>query len=94
MGHGSYKASKGLIRVDVQVHNNKVSEIQISGDFFMYPEDYLWKLEEVLIGTPAIRDKILAKIQKFYKKTSLLTPGVTSEDFTEAILRAIKNVSS
>ena len=89
MGEGSYKASKGLIRVKVHVENDKIKNIRISGDFFMYPEDELWKLEDTLVGTSIEKEEILLKIRQFYKRTSLLTPGVNPEDFTEAVMRAV-----
>jgi len=88
VGEGSYKAAKGLIRVKVQVEADEIREVTISGDFFMYPEDELWKLERILVGTNTDRAKILSKIRNFYEKTKILTPGVIPEDFTEAIMRA------
>jgi len=89
MGEGSYKAAKGLIKVRVQVEADKIKDVTISGDFFMYPEDELWKLERSLLGTSVEREKILLKIRQFYEKTNLLTPGVNPEDFTEAVMRGV-----
>ena len=86
---GSYKAAKGLIRVRAEVRLGQLSEVQISGDFFMYPEDGLWDLEQTLVGTEVSRDKILSKIKAFYKIGNILTPGVVPEDFVEAIFRTI-----
>ena len=91
IGNGSFKASKGLIRVKIQVENKKLTSIIISGDFFMYPEDGLWKLENNLVGTSINKTKILSKIRRFYEETNLLTPGVNPEDFMEAIMRSIKS---
>lgn len=88
---GSYKAAKGLIRIKAIVDANKIEEIQIAGDFFMYPEDKLWELERNLVGTSIQRSDIIAKIQSFYEQTELLTPGVVPEDFAEAIVRAISS---
>jgi len=86
---GTYKAAKGLIRIKIKTELGCLSEVKISGDFFMYPEDELWKLENTLKGTDISRDKILAKIQKFYRDKKILSPGVTPEDFTEAIIKAV-----
>ncbi len=91
---GSYKAAKGLIRVKARVESGKLGEIQIAGDFFMYPEDQLWELERSLVGTCITRDKILSKVKAFYKDLNIVTPGVTSEDFTEAIVRAVGEITS
>jgi hypothetical protein len=88
---GTYKAAKGLIRIKAIVEANIIEEIQIAGDFFMYPEDKLWELERNLVGTSIHRSDIIAKIQSFYEQTELLTPGVVPEDFAEAIVRAISS---
>ncbi|MDQ1278779.1 MAG: lipoate---protein ligase [Thermoproteota archaeon] len=89
-GEGLYKAAKGLIRVNVRVETGKIREVVISGDFFMYPEDELWEMEKLLIGSKADRITILSSIRLFYDKTKVLTPGVTPEDFTEAIMRGVE----
>ena len=91
MGESSYKASKGLIRVKIQLDNDKIKSITISGDLFMYPEDELWNLEDTLVGTRAKRETILSKIKQFYEKRNILTPGVNPEDFTEAVMRSIES---
>lgn len=88
-GEGSYKAAKGVIRVKARVKSGKLRNIQIAGDFFMYPEDGLWDLERSLVGTRATRDTILSTVKAFYERANLITPGVTPEDFTEAIVRAL-----
>ncbi len=89
MGEGSFKAAKGLIKVNVQVHEKVIQSIQISGDFFMYPEDSLWELEKELKGIEARKVPVMDTIQLFLRQRRILTPGVTAEDFTEAILRGI-----
>lgn len=94
MMEGSYKAAKGLIRVKAKIQSGYLSEIQISGDFFMYPEDGLWNLERALIGTEVSHDEILSKIRAFYDGECVLTPGVVPEDFAEAIFRTIGDTTS
>lgn len=91
---GSYKAAKGLIRVRAKVESGRIKQLQIAGDFFMYPEDRLWELESALTGTTINRDEILSKVQTFYEQTGVLSPGVIPEDFTEAIVRAVSDSSS
>lgn len=88
-GEGSYKAPKGLIRVKIVVLRKKISELTISGDFFMYPEDSLWKLEKALQGLPADMEVVRVQLQNFYNENGVISPGIRPEDFTEAIHRAI-----
>jgi hypothetical protein len=73
------------------MNGSHISEITISGDFFMYPEDLLWTLEKTLLGTSVSKGNILTKIEKFYVSTGVLTPGVTARDFTEAVMRALSS---
>lgn len=94
MGEGSYKAFKGLIRTKVHVSADKISKMQISGDFFMYPEDMLWKLESFLLGTKATHGEVLSRIRAFYERTGVVTPGVAPEDFAEAIMIGVKGSTS
>jgi len=84
-----FKAAKGLIRVKAKVESGNIREIQIAGDFFMYPEDELWKLEQFLVGTEVNPNRILTRVKTFYKKSDIITPGVIPEDFAEAIVRAV-----
>ena len=67
---------------------NRISRISISGDFFMYPEDAIEKLERALKGVEAQKEALLAAVQKFYSSTGTLTPMVEPEHWVEAILRA------
>lgn len=94
MGEGLYKAAKGLIRINVKVKEAKVSRITISGDFFMYPEDKLWELEDSLLGVRAEQNAILSRVKEFYAKSGVLTPGVAPEDFVKAIVMGIEDKSS
>jgi len=89
LGEGSFKAPKGLIRVRVKAKSSEIATITIAGDFFMYPEDSLWDLETKLKGTKTRREDITEKIREFYRSSNVLTPGVSPEDFAEAIMRAL-----
>jgi len=91
---GSYKAAKGLIRIKTHIEKDKIREAIISGDFFMYPEDELWELERILVGTKASREEVLLKVRTFYERSKVLTPGVNPEDFAEAIMRSVEGTSS
>ena len=85
-----YKVPSGkLVAAETTVESGLIKKVKISGDFFMYPEGLLWELERTLRGTPASKERILAKIENFYDSTGVLTPGVIPQDFTEAIMRAL-----
>lgn len=88
LGYAEFKAPKGLIKVEVELANDKISRISISGDFFMYPEEALERLEKTLVGVKAGRKSLLAAVHRFYSSTSVRTPMVEPEHWVEAILRA------
>lgn len=82
----AYKASK-LIRITAKVVDGKLSDVLISGDFFMVPEGNIAKLEEVLKSSPLDMDEVLKRIKNFYEETGTQTPGITAEDFAKGILK-------
>ncbi|PUA31206.1 MAG: hypothetical protein B9J98_07350 [Candidatus Terraquivivens tikiterensis] len=86
----AHKASK-LIRVTAEVVDDRLSDVLISGDFFMIPENYLAKLEEVLKGSSLDAEEVLRRVKRFYQETGVQTPGITAEDFANAILK-VKDV--
>ncbi|MDF1541242.1 MAG: biotin/lipoate A/B protein ligase family protein, partial [Candidatus Thorarchaeota archaeon] len=58
MGTANHKATGGLMRVTQTVDDEKISEIVISGDFFVFPGEALRKIEENLIGASVEGDEI------------------------------------
>jgi len=88
MKETSYKAAKGLIRVRLVVEDKTIRDLEISGDFFMYPEDALWDLERLLVGKRIEKASLVTEISGFYDRFEVRSPGVTPEDFAEAIVLA------
>ncbi|MBA7616950.1 hypothetical protein ES703_24253 [subsurface metagenome] len=88
MGYAEFKAPKGVIKVELELADDAISQVSISGDFFMYPEDALERLEQALVGVKAERKSLLATVQRFYSSTGVQTPMVEPEHWVEAILRA------
>jgi lipoate-protein ligase A len=48
-GKADFKAGK-LIRVKAKFQGKKIIEIEINGDFYIYPEDSIEKIENALKG--------------------------------------------
>lgn len=88
MGYAEFKAPKGVIKVELELTNDAISKVSISGDFFMYPEDALERLEQTLVGIKAERESLLRAVKLFYSSTGVQTPMVEPEHWVEAILRA------
>ncbi len=88
MGYAEFKAPKGVIKVELELTGDAISRISLSGDFFMYPEDALERLEQALVGVKAERTTLLAAVQEFYSSTGAQTPMLEPEHWVEAISRA------
>ncbi|MGC8672654.1 MAG: lipoate protein ligase C-terminal domain-containing protein [Thermoplasmata archaeon] len=74
------KGSK-LIRLDIDWENGRIKKINIYGDFFLHPEESIFKLEKNLEG----KDIYLAKkvIDEFFK--SVEYAGIDPESLYQAI---------
>lgn len=85
---GAYKAAK-LIRVELDVVNNKIADIRITGDFFMYPEEAIRKLEKELLNIDLEESILLSRVEDFFKREGVVTPLIESKDFVKAIMKAV-----
>lgn len=83
--YGMYKAKGGLIRTVQEVEKKTLMEIDISGDFTMLPKEELSDLEGALKETEREDKKLESKIEEFYEKSGVQTPGVEPQDITKAI---------
>ena len=48
-GKSVYKAAK-LVKINVEYEDNRILSIDITGDFFIYPED---RIKEIALRTPS-----------------------------------------
>ena len=87
---GIHKSRGGLIRSFVSLENGKIKEITISGDFFLFPEDAVFKILDNLKGTPASREEIHKNIEETYEQENIQSPGTSPSDFTESIMKALE----
>lgn len=87
----SKKVPKGkLIKVSVD-YKEKINKIEITGDFFLHPEEALEKLEADLTGINAAETSsfIKNKIDMILEKYSIEIIGFTSQDLADVIKEAI-----
>ncbi|MEM2137345.1 MAG: lipoate protein ligase C-terminal domain-containing protein [Candidatus Methanomethylicia archaeon] len=82
---GSYKAAK-LIKVSMDVDDEIIKNIRITGDFFMYPENAIRDLENILIGAHLDSMDLERRISKFLLENSVEVPMISVTDFVNAIL--------
>ena len=54
MAHGAYKTPGGkLVQVAFEVHGDVLRRVEVTGDFFLYPEEALADITAALEGAPA-----------------------------------------
>jgi lipoate---protein ligase len=88
----AFKAPGGLIRATIRVSNDMVDDIALSGDFTIFPVSALGALEQAVRGVK--RDDILTThLHEVYRTMNIASPGVTPENFAEAIGRALKEIN-
>jgi len=83
-----YKARGGLIRTAQEIKSDVIENISISGDFQLYPKSELSGLENDLKKTKRKGKEILSKVEDFYDKHEIESPGVEPGDVTDAIMEA------
>ena len=82
---GELKVKGGkLIKCTLELDEEKIKRIKITGDFFMYPEDAIEKLEKALQDTQFDEEEISKKVKEALKDVELI--GVAMEDFVDVIL--------
>ncbi|MEO3993693.1 MAG: lipoate protein ligase C-terminal domain-containing protein [Desulfurococcaceae archaeon TW002] len=78
------------IKVDLEVTNEIIKNIVISGDFFLYPEEYIHIIESEL------REKKVSEVHKILNKfkNSVEIVSASIEEFAEAIIETYRTCIS
>lgn len=87
---GEFKSPLGIIRAEVEIQEGKISKIEFTGDFFVYPESRLQEIEERLKGSRTDREILIERIQSFYDSVDVKTPLLKPAHWVKAIERALE----
>ncbi len=80
-----YKVEKGkLIRLEVDIIENKIKFIKIYGDFFVYPETAIFAMEKFLINKEI--NEIDKELNSFIKKENIKIIGFSPFDLETAVV--------
>ena len=94
--HGEYKTPGGkLVVVDFDIEDGRFKNMQISGDFFLYPEDELPALTNALEGVDVeLDDESFAERIRMdlHPDTELL--GTSPEGIVIAVRRALEGYTA
>jgi len=91
MVEADHKAKK-LIRIRAVMMGQEIMSAQIRGDLFVIPKEAVATLEEMLAGVKLEEEELMNKLDEFYDATQAQTPGVTSQDFKEALMKLKQNL--
>jgi len=83
--YSMYKARGGLIRTAQEVEKKRIKDVTISGDFTMFPRDALSGLEEELREVERKGGLLKPRIERYYEKRNVESPGVESSDYLKAL---------
>lgn len=81
-----FKSPGGLIRATAVERDGKLSDVHLSGDFFLFPMNSLPELEAALEGIEATADAVETRLAALYAERGYESPGVGPADFASALL--------
>lgn len=88
-----YKVPKGkLLKICLEYDetSNLIDEINITGDFFAYPEEAVESMEDKLKDTPLEKEILFKKIDSVVREQNIQFIGVDVEGLTKGILMCKK----
>ena len=88
-----YKIPNGkLIKIDLDYKKktNKINKLNITGDFFAYPEEAIEILEKKLKHSFLNRESLLKKINSVIKENNIEFIGLNAQGLTEGIMMCLK----
>ena len=75
-----------MLRVRLREKDGRIVSVNISGDFFLVPEESLSKLEKMLEDVKLDENELKLLVDRFFRGTNAIGLGVSHEDFVKAIL--------
>ena len=86
-----YKIPNGkLLKISLNYNDNIISEIQIMGDFFAYPEEAIETIENELKNSSLDRESLLKKINLIIKENNIEFIGLNAEGLTDGIMMCLR----
>ncbi len=84
-----YKILDGkLVKVFLDFEKDKILAVKIFGDFFLYPEEGIEKIESGLAGKKIVQKEIEELVQKIVLKEKIELFGLSASGLATAILMA------
>lgn len=91
LGEAVYKSPGGLIRVTLEIEDEVIKDVLISGDFWLFPTSKLSDLEKELVGVKIRKEELNKVLNSFFERNQIQSPGTTVEDFVKTIIMVKEN---
>ena len=78
-----HKSVGGLIRADYSLENDRLHDINISGDFFCYPGEAVIEIENMLEGVA--RKDVQKSLRSYLEDSGIETPGIEIIDWLQVL---------
>lgn len=90
--HGEYKMPGGkLVVIDLDVRGGYLTDVQLSGDFFLEPDSALHTINRALEGQPQHADEAaLAAVVRNALAADVMMYGLSPEAIAVAVRRALQ----
>ncbi|MCJ7694499.1 MAG: lipoate--protein ligase family protein [Anaerolineaceae bacterium] len=79
-----HKAPGGLLKSVYELKDSIISNLSLTGDFFCYPHEAIKDFETFLEGSEL--STVSRKVENYYERFPIDTPGVTPEDWLKVML--------
>jgi lipoate-protein ligase A len=89
VAEGAFKAPGGLIRATVRLREGRVDDLELAGDFTIFPAAAVADLQAAARGASLTRDALAERFAAAYRDHAIQAPGVTPEHLAEAVLAAV-----
>ena len=89
IGKSAYKVPNGkLLKVLLDFDGGKINSIKLTGDFFLYPEEAIGKIEAALAGKKFERDGLVGALEMVISGEKIELFGVSADAIVEGVLLA------
>jgi len=84
-----YKIPEGkLVKIELETVDDKINKIKITGDFFLYPEEIINKLEKSLENRQITKEGLIKHFNNFCNINKVKCFGINGSGLADAILLA------
>ncbi len=88
VAEGAFKAPGGLIRATLRLRGGRIDDLELAGDFTLFPASAVADLQAAALGAELTREALTDRFAAAYRERAIEAPGVTPEHLAEAVLAA------